>query len=554
MTTVADLLLARADDDRTGLRAGDASWTWRQAVREAQARAAWLDAVRGPGPFHVGVLLENVPEYFFLLGGAALAGATVVGINPTRRGDELARDIRHTDCQVIVTGAAFGALLRGLDVGVGTGRVLVVDDSPAPAVGAPVAHGPHRRATLPAADSLYLLLFTSGSTGAPKAVRVTQGRIAEAALLMAAGCGFGPDDVLYCAMPMFHGNALNTCVVPAIAAGATLVLRPRFSASGFLSDVRRYGVTYFNYVGRALAHVLATPARDDDVKNTLRFGFGTDASPSDIAAFRRRFGCPVVEGYGSSEGAIAMSRVQGTPRAALGKPPPGDDVIIVDPVTGRQCPAARFDADGRLLNASQCIGEIVSRNGVSRFEGYYANEEADRERTRAGWFWSGDLGYRDGDGFFYFAGRTADWLRVDGENFAAAPLERILARFPGVAGVAVYPVPDPRTGDQVMAALELAPGAAFDPVAFGDFLGAQSDLGTKWPPRFVRIVDHLPLTGTNKVDKRPLRSVGWTTSDPVWWRPFTRPDDEVFRVLEPSDVDDLGAALASHGRAGLLEM
>ena len=88
---------------------------------------------------------------------------------------------------------------------------------------------------------------------------------------------------------------------------------------------------------------------------------------------------------------------------------------------------------------------------MARFEGYYANAEADAERTRAGWFWSGDLGYRDDEGFFYFAGRTADWLRVDGENFAAAPVERILARFPGVVTAVVLPVPDPRTGDQVMA-------------------------------------------------------------------------------------------------------
>ena len=140
---------------------------------------------------------------------------------------------------------------------------------------------------------------------------------------MAAGSGFGAGDVMYCAMPMFHGNALNTCVVPAMAGGATLVLRRRFSASGFLPDVRHYGVTYFNYVGRALAYVLATPPAPDDADNTLRFGFGTDASPQDISAFKRRFACPIVEGYGSSEGAISMSRVPGTPRQAMGKPPPG---------------------------------------------------------------------------------------------------------------------------------------------------------------------------------------------------------------------------------------
>ena len=121
----------------------------------------------------------------------------------------------------------------------------------------------------------------------------------------------------------------------------------------------------------------------------------------------------------------------------------------------------------------------MGRTALANFEGYYNNPEADAERTRNGWYWSGDLAYRDEEGIFYFAGRTGDWLRVDSENFAAAPVERILARYPGVAGVAVIAVPDVRTGDQVMAALELEPGRAFDPEAFSAFLAAQEDLGTK---------------------------------------------------------------------------
>ncbi|HEY5250774.1 MAG TPA: AMP-binding protein [Acidimicrobiales bacterium] len=554
MTTVAQLLLDRADDDHAGLLYGDATWTWRQVAEESATWASWMGRVGQDGPFHIGVLLDNGPEYLFLLGAAALSGATVVGINPTRRGEELAGDIRHTDCQVLVTDTAQRALIDGLDIGIPSERVFNVDD---PVFRADVRTTGLFPTRLPEPDALYLLLFTSGSTGAPKAVRVSQGRLSDAGLTMAKGSGFTADDVLYCAMPMFHGNALNTCIVPAMASGARLVVRRRFSASGFLPDVRRYGVTYFNYVGRALAYVLATPPAPDDADNTLRFGFGTDASPSDISAFKKRFACPIIEGYGSSEGAISMTRVPGTPRQALGMPPPGTEVAIVDPVSGQECPAAQIDGHGRLLNASEAIGEIVSKNGAGRFEGYYANVEADTERTRGGWFWSGDLGYRDEAGFFYFAGRPADWLRVDGENFAAAPLERILARFPGVVTAAVYPVPDPRTGDQVMATLELTPGASFDPADFTRFLAAQDDLGTKWAPRFVRIAGHIPLTGTNKVDKRPLRSEAWVTTDPVWWRPFVgrgaTDDDGSYRSFEPADSHDVASQLAAHGRSALLD-
>jgi fatty-acyl-CoA synthase len=225
-------------------------------------------------------------------------------------------------------------------------------------------------------------------------------------------------------------------------------------------------------------------------------------------------------------------------------PAPGSDVAIIDPVTGAECPRASLDADGRLLNAEAAIGEIVGRNTSKLFEGYYKNEEAEAERIRGGWYWSGDLGYRDADGWFWFAGRTTDWLRVDGENFATAPVERILARFPGVAGVAVYPVPDPVMADQVMAAVELT--GSFDPEAFGAFLASQKDLGTKWAPRFVRIVGGLPVTGNNKIDKRPLRTARWETGDPVWWVPAK---GESYRRLTAADVAAIGAEFESSGRA-----
>ena len=130
----------------------------------------------------------------------------------------------------------------------------------------------------------------------------------------------------------------------------------------------------------------------------------------------------------------------------------------------------------------------MSRSGGRGFEGYYKNPDGDAERVRDDWYWSGDLGYHDEAGYFYFAGRGGDWLRVDSENFAAAPIERVVERHPDVAAAAVYAVPDPRSGDQVMATLELRPGAAFDPGGFAAFLESQPDLGTKWPPRFVRVL------------------------------------------------------------------
>ncbi len=546
--TAAELVRLRAGDDSTGVLFEGRAWTWRQVVAEAELRAELLLSLRQDGPFHVGVLLENTPEYLFLLAGAALAGAVVVGVNPTRRGAELATDIRRADCQLLVTDSTQVGLVDQLDLGLAPDRLLVVDDDE-------YTHrldglrptGDEARPALPepTSDQLFLLIFTSGSTGGPKAVRMTQGRAARAA----SRVGFSPEDVLYSAMPLFHGNALSAAVLPALASGATLALRRRFSASSFLPDVRACGATFFNSVGRAIAHIVATPPTEHDRHHHLRYVLGPETSARDKAAFTDRFGVPLIEGYGSSENAIVLKPVPDPKPGALGRASSRDDVAVVDPDTGEELPPAELDGHGRLVNAEACIGELVGRKALSNFEGYYNNPEADAERTRNGWYWSGDLAYRDPEGIFYFAGRTGDWLRVDSENFAAAPVERILARFEGVSGVAVYPVPDPSTGDQVMAALELEHGVAFDPDAFTAFLAAQEDLGTKWAPRFVRLVSALPVTATDKTDKKPLRAEQWRTGDPIWHRQGR--SDRYVR-LTPADVDRMVGEFAANGRSSLI--
>ena len=252
-------------------------------------------------------------------------------------------------------------------------------------------------------------------------------------------------------MPLFHSNALFAGWSPSVVAGMTMVLRRKFSASAFLDDVRDFGVTYFNYVGKPLAYILATPERPDDADNPLKVVFGNEAAERDIERFGERFGSIVVDGYGSTEGGAVITRDPDQPPGSLGKA--GEGIEVLDPETGEECPPARFDADGVLLNPDEAIGEIVNTTGAAGFEGYYNNDEANPERVRDGVYWTGDLAYRDDDGFFYFAGRDFEWLRVDGENFAAAPVERILARHPDVAEVAVYAVPDEDVGDQVMAAV-----------------------------------------------------------------------------------------------------
>ncbi|MEU9798349.1 AMP-binding protein [Streptomyces sp. NPDC051000] len=549
--TVAELIARQWGDHRPGLKHEHAVLSRHRTAQEAAARAALLvDLLPPEAEPHLGVLLDNTPEFPFWLGAAALAGAAVAGINPTRRGPELARDILHTDCRILVTERAHLPLLRGLDLpGV---RILVTDTEEYARLLAPYAGAEPGEAVLrggPTPASRMLLYFTSGSTGAPKAALCTQGRLAAAGASLARRFSVTPDDVHYVCMPLFHGNAVIADWLPALAGGASVALRRRFSASRFLDDVRTHGATYFTYVGRAVQYLLATEPRPDDREHTLRLGFGTEAGAVDAARFTERFGVRLVEGYGATEGGASVVRTPDTPPAALGRAGAGDDLAVIDPRTGTQCPAAVLDGSGRLLNGGEAIGELVNRRG-GLFEGYWRNPEAEAARTRDGWYWTGDLFFRDATGFLYFAGRTDDRLRVDSENLAAAVIENVLARWEDAAAVAVYAVPDEVAGDQVMAALALRPGADFSPSAFAAFLAAQPDLGTKMPPRYVRIVPEMPTTATNKVHRVALRRAGFRCPDPVWWSP---PGEPGYRLLDADALAGLLCAYEARGRADLLD-
>jgi fatty-acyl-CoA synthase len=501
--------------DRPALRFGEQIWTHGELFAEAERFAALFRARLDPArPPHVGVLLDNTPDYVFALCGAALSGSVVAGLNSTRHGEHLARDIVHTDLQLVLTeprhAAQLDSALQALELPSGvlvSSRFADTDDPPGRAASLDEALGavgdlPETQSdSVSDVDALWVLLFTSGTSDAPKAVRCTQRRLLTTGNRMAMMLELAPEDVGYAAMPLFHTNSLMAGLAPALVAGASLSLARRFSASGFLPDVRRYGVTWFNYTGKLLTYLLATPPRADDADTSLRVAFGNEGSPQVVEEAATRFGMRIIDVFGSTEGAIALDRTGNRPSGSIGRLRQG--IMVVDEA-GNEAPRARYDADGRLTNAADSVGELVNTLGVGPFEGYYRNDAAMQQTTRKGWYWSGDLGYVDDDGWVYFAGRTADWLRVDGENFTAAPIEAIIGRHPEVLLASVYGVPAPDSGDQVMAALVLRDGAGFDGKAFADWLDGQPDLGPKWRPTLVRISDALPSTPTNKILTRTL--------------------------------------------------
>ncbi|OMC15075.1 fatty-acid--CoA ligase FadD1 [Mycobacterium sp. SP-6446] len=505
--TMQALLRKRLSDSAVAVKHGDLQWSWSEYLSKSAARAAALLGAADPQrPMHIGALLGNTPEMLAQMAAAGLGGYVLCGLNTTRRGAALAADIRRADCQFVVTDAEHLPLLDGLDLE-GT-RIF---DSSTPQweefVGGAGELVPHRNVT---AMDPFMMIFTSGTSGNPKAVPVSHLMAAVAGVGLTYRFALTERDTCYVSMPLFHSNAVVAGWAPGVASGAAIV-PARFSARSFLDDIRRYGATYMNYVGKPLAYILATAERGDDADNPLRVAFGNEANDKDIEEFSRRFDVQVEDGFGSTENAVIVIREPDTPKGSIGRGV--DGVAVYDSETVTECAVARFDEHGALTNADEAVGELVNTTGSGFFTGYYNDPEANAERMRHGMYWSGDLAYRDAEGWIYLAGRTADWMRVDGENLAAAPIERLLLRHSAINRVAVYAVPDGRVGDQVMAAIVLNEGHVIDPDEFEAFLDAQPDLSPKARPRFVRIAADLPSTATHKVLKRQLIAQGTATGD-----------------------------------------
>ncbi len=494
LPTVTELLTPLVDVDDRGIYFEDSFTSWREHVQRGAAVAAALHERLDPRrPPHVGVLLQNTPFFSAVLVAAALTGIVPVGLNPIRRGAALERDVRHADCQVVLADSALAAGLSDTDY-------IDVDSTQWAAELQAHADAPVVARTAEPSDP-FMLIYTSGTSGDPKAVICSHGKVAIAGVTMTDRFSLGPSDVCYVSMPLFHSNAVLVGWSVAVACQGSMVLRRKFSASQFIPDIRRYGATYANYVGKPLSYVLAIPERPDDAVNPLKAVYGNEGAPGDVERFARRFGTVVVDGFGSTEGGIAIARTPDTPSGSLGPLPDGVEILDVD--TGEPCPPG-------------VTGELVNVGGAGRFEGYYNDPQADAERMAGGAYHSGDLAYRDEAGYVYFAGRLGDWMRVDGENLGAAPIERVLLRHPDVVEAAVYGIPAPDVGDQVMAALVLTDDATFDAEAFRRFLASQPDLGAKQWPSFVRIGADLPRTQTFKVLKRQLSAQAVDCDDPVW--------------------------------------
>jgi fatty-acyl-CoA synthase len=500
---VADLLAPLREVEDRGASFADGHLSWREHLdRATTAAALLLSKIPSDRPPHVGVLLPNVSWLSVLLEVAAISPLVLVALNPLRTPDALAADAAVGDCAVIVTDSHHRHLLSSIP------EHIEIVDAPTLSESTERAGTEYR----PRSEDLFALVFTSGTSGHPKAVRCSQGKVAGAGRMLAGRFGLGAGDTVYVSMPLFHSNAILAGWAVGVASTGSLAVAPKFSASGFLPDIRRYGATYANYVGTPLSYVLATPERPDDAVNPLRHVYGNEGHPDDLAAFAARFDVTVTDGYGSTEGGIAIRRTADTPPTALG--PAGPELAVVDPETDQRCATARFNSSMRLINAEEAVGELVNTSGPGSFTGYYGNDAADAERMRGGWYRSGDLAYIDADGFVYFAGRVGDWLRVGGENLGTRPIVSALRAHPAVLDAAVYGISAERVGDTVMAAI--VSDGTLTAADLTDLVHDTTRLSARQRPAYIRLTERLPRTATFKTLTRQLAAEALDTDDPVF--------------------------------------
>ncbi|MFC0454098.1 AMP-binding protein [Rhodococcus jostii] len=503
----------RSNPQGTFLLWETSEFTYAEAdVEVAKTTRMLRDAGVTPGT-HVAVLLDNRPEYIWLLLAIGRIGAVGVPIHAEAKGQLLGHFLRSTDCSYGVIASSQTANVESVLGEDRLGYVWILDDVPAGEIGtvprlgrvqepyAPkdVADGgkddEHR---VPRFSDNYLLMFTSGTSGPSKAAVVSQAQPITHALKIAESCGWNAQERFYTCLPLSHANAQCHTLLPAIGLGATVVLGRRFSVRKFWSDVQRFDCTAVSLLGSMLQLLwkkAPSPEESDNrVSTVLVVPF-----PRNVQEFDDRYQARFATLYGLTECApVSISR-------------PGEGYDRPAGMAGR---ILRDHNDVRIVDADDIevplgtVGEIAVRrhDPYITVQRYYGRERETWDDFRNLWFHTGDFGYVDEDDYLYFAGRKSDSLRRRGENVSIRELEEVLQSFTGVLEAAVIAVPSDlgdMSEDDIAVYFTSEDGAQLTAEQL-DLL-AEAELSRYMRPRYIRHVDDLPKTPTSKIRKDVLR-------------------------------------------------
>jgi long-chain acyl-CoA synthetase len=490
MTNLANILTesVRRHPDRPAIRLDDVLVTYAQ-LDELTARAAgWLRA-RGIEPGHrVAIALPNVVQFPVLYYGALRVGATVVPMNPLLKSREIEHYLRDSGAKLALMWTSVAAEAQSAAEATGTEVVVVDDDTMAAAAQWPCAPEVADRED----DDTAVILYTSGTTGAPKGAQLTHANLYRNATTFAAMFDLDHDDVVLGTLPLFHAFGQSNGLNASIAVGACVSLVPRFDATAVLRLIERHRVTVFEGVPTMYVGLLNADATGADTSTLRMCASGGAALPVEILnGFQQTFGAPILEGYGLSET---------SPTASYNRPGRSKPGSIGLPLNGVEMDLVNSDG---TATAPGEIGEIVIR-GHNVMKGYWNRPEATEAAIIDGWFHTGDLATRDEDGFYYIVDRQKDMIIRGGYNVYPREIEEVLYEHPAVREAAVIGVPHATHGEEVAAAVALRPGA----VATADELRAyvKARVAAYKYPRLVWFVDALPKGPTGKILKREIQT------------------------------------------------
>jgi crotonobetaine/carnitine-CoA ligase len=471
-----------------------------------KAARVWHDAGLRHGD-RVAFMLDNAPEFLYAWLGAAKLGGILVAINTGFREDETRYLITDSEARFALVGqphlATFTAASRGapaLERTFGIGPAGGLEDfvalSDAATLDAPVAEL--------AGDDVISLIYTSGTTGKPKGVMQTHRNYVLTGQAYPAWMGMERGDRIYACLPLFHINSQSYSMMGSIGAEGAIVLAPRFSASRFWDHIRRYRVNVFNFIGAMTVILSKSEPSPADRDHVVKVAYGVPALPHELRLqLEDRYGMKVVSGFGMSETTFGLLE---PPYGERRPGSMGKERHHPDPSVPRT-EARIVDDDGREVPPGE-VGELILRN-PALMVGYYGDPERTAEALRDGWLYTGDMAWRDEDGFFYFSDRKKDIVRRRGENVSSLEVELVLNEHPGVLESAIVGVPSELTDEELLAVVVRQSGADPEPADLIAWCAAR--LAPFKVPRFVTFVDKLPKTPTQKIEKHRIRD-GWDPS------------------------------------------
>jgi len=468
-------------------------------LQQASRSLAALLARHGLTPGErVALLLPNGLQALRLFVGIMAAGQVATPLSLLAQPAQLAYVLEHSDCRLVIAGPAQATVLRQALARVERPiAVLVVDPDAAAVPGEePLPAGTAWPGAGPEAGADALMMYTSGTTGRPKGVVLSHANVCAGARFVSEAHGLGPADRVLAVLPLYHINAQIVTALAPLHHRGSLVLPRRFSAGAFWGLAAEHGCTWLNVVPTIIAYLLQGDAAAQDSRPAPALRFCRSASaplaPEHHRAFESRFGIGIIETMGLTETAAPVfSNPLDPARRRIGSPgrPFGNEARVVDPASAQVLP------DG-------VAGEIQIR-GPNVMAGYYkAPQETAQAFAGDGWLRTGDLGYRDREGYYFITGRLKELIIKGGENIAPREIDEALLKHPAVLEAAAVGVHDAAYGQDIEAAVVLRPGAASDEAELRAF--CRRELGRFKTPRAIRILAELPKGPSGKVQRLRL--------------------------------------------------